>query len=515
MNDTEDIKVTRPSNKLLVTIAVMSATIMQVLDTTIVNVALPEMQGAFSANPDEISWVLTSYLVASAIFMPLTGYFVARFGRKRFLIWSIIGFTIASALCGIATSLAEMVIFRLLQGIFGAGLVPLSQSIMADTYPISQRGKAMAIWGMGVMLGPILGPTLGGYFTEYFDWRWCFYVNLPIGIISALMAVYVVSESELKKRILDWLGLTFLAVGIGALQFTLDQGNHADWLDSNMIRITSIIAVISLASFVYYSLYVNENAIFEVKIFKDRNFTVSCLIMASMGMGMFGAMLIQPLMLNSLFFYPAFTIGLVMAPRGLASLGSVVVVSKIVHKYPARNIIFVGLIFSMLGNYGATFYNLYISEFWIILPIIFQGFGLGFIMVPLSSQCIATLPAHLISEATGLFSLMRTVGASAGISIVITYVSRQGQIAWNQMGGLINPYNPDTYVYLNKVHLSVTDPIAIRLFARELGRQAQMQAYVNGFFLITVSFLCMLPLVFFLGSQNPNHLDNENVVVEA
>jgi DHA2 family multidrug resistance protein len=500
-------------HKILITISVMSATVMQVLDTTIVNVALPDMQGSFSANPDEISWVLTSYLVSSAIFMPLTGFFADRLGRKSYLILSIIGFTIASMLCGMSTNITEIVIFRLLQGIFGASLVPLSQAIMADTYPLHERGKAMAIWGMGVMIGPILGPTLGGYLTEYFNWRWNFYINLPVGIISATLAWYFIDETDKVPRTLDWKGLGLLAMGIGALQFTLDRGNQEDWLESNMICVAAFLSFVGLVGFIYYSIYVTKNSIFNLEIFKDRNFCAASTIMAFLGLGLFGAMVIQPIMLSSLFDYPALTIGLIMAPRGIASLFTMFIVGRTIHIFSHRSFILVGITLSMLGNYAATNYNLQMDLFWIIWPIVLQGLGIGLIFIPLSTQCLSTLAQHHINDAAGLFSLMRTIGFSAGISIVVTYFTRQGQVGWNQLGGYLNPYNPNLHAYLQPLHLHHNDMLGAQVLARELARQAQMQAVVNVFYLITVVFLLMIPLVFLLDNKRPVNLTDLAVEV--
>lgn len=491
-------------NKFLITVTVMSATIMQSLDTTIVNVALPDMQGSFSANPDEISWVLTSYLVASAIFMPLTGFLSDRLGRKRYLILSIIGFTIASILCGAAMNLSEIVLCRLLQGIFGAGLIPLSQAIMADTYPPDERGKAMAIWGMGVMIGPILGPTLGGYLTDYFNWRWNFYINVPVGIISTIMAMYVIEETELQPRNMDWIGLFLISLAIGALQFTLDRGNQEDWLESTMICWSTILTIIGVIGFVIYSRYSTVKPLFNLEIFKDRNFCIASIMMTFLGLGMFGAMVIQPIMLSSLFGYTAFTIGLVMAPRGVASMFGMFIIGKTVHRFSTKYFIITGLVCSILGNYGATYYNLNMELYTIIWPIVLQGLGLGLIFVPLSNLCLSTLPKKYTNEAAGLFSLMRTIGFSAGISVIITYFTRQSQVSWNQMGAFINVYNPNLNAYLHNIGLQATDPLAAKILAIELAKQSQMQSVVNVFFLISLCFVLIVPMVLFLEKEQPS-----------
>ncbi|HUI99936.1 MAG TPA: DHA2 family efflux MFS transporter permease subunit, partial [Usitatibacter sp.] len=286
------------AERLMITLAVMSATLIQVLDTTIVNVALPHMAGELGATTDQISWVLTSYLVSSAIVMPLTGYFADTLGRKKFLLISITGFVAASALCGIAQNLAEIVGFRLLQGVFGAALVPLSQAIMTDSYPPGERGKAMAIWGLGVMVGPVLGPTLGGWLTDVASWRWTFYINVPVGALSFFLATQYVKSGELRSRTMDWWGLVLLGCGIAGVQYTLDRGTTADWFAATDIRVATAMGVAGIAAFVAYSFVRGPRALFDVRIFNDRNFAMACLVMLAMGLGLFGGLVLQPILLE-------------------------------------------------------------------------------------------------------------------------------------------------------------------------------------------------------------------------
>ncbi len=487
-----------PAMRTLVTIAVMLATLMQVLDTTIVNVALPHMEGSLSATADQITWVLTSYLVASAIFMPLTGYFTDTLGRKKYLLISITGFVLASALCGAALNITQIVVFRLLQGVFGAALVPLSQAIMADIYPEEERGTAMAIWGMGVMVGPILGPTLGGYLTEIASWRWTFYINVPFGILSLILAWKVVPDTPTKKRDMDWFGLILISTAIGSLQYFLDRGNHDDWLGTLNIRIAAFLTIVSFLGFLLHSLNEHNKSVFNISIFNDRNFTVASIILAMFGLGLYGAMVILPLMLEGLFNYPVLTTGLVMAPRGISGLVSMIIVGKLIKTVDPRVLIIIGIFLSGIGMVFGTYYNLSISPGWIIGPIILQGFGLGMVFVPLSTIAFSTLPAHLRSEAAGLFSLLRTIGSSIGISIIATIFSRHTQTAWNQLGGFINPYNPALKHYLQSLHMGLNNPLSIKILGSQLAMQAQMLAFVNVYSFITWSFVIMLPLVFLL-----------------
>ncbi|MGZ5032590.1 MAG: DHA2 family efflux MFS transporter permease subunit [Usitatibacter sp.] len=484
--------------RLMITFAVMSATLIQVLDTTIVNVALPHMAGELGATTEQVSWVLTSYLVSSAIVMPLTGYFADTLGRKRYLLISIVGFVAASALCGIAQNLAQIVAFRLLQGVFGAALVPLSQAIMSDAYPPEERGKAMAIWGLGVMVGPVLGPTLGGWLTDIASWRWTFYINVPIGALSFFLATQYVPDSVRKARRMDWTGLALLACGVAGLQYMLDRGTQQDWFAANDIRAAAVAAVAGTVGFVIHSLRPGHHALFDLRIFRDRNFAVACVAMAALGLGLFGGLVLQPILLEGLLGYPIVTTGLVMAPRGIATAVSMMIVGRIVGKVDPRLIVGAGMVISAIGSDAMTMYSLDVSTFWIIWPALLQGMGLGLIFVPLSTIAYATLERSRMAEAAGIYSLVRTIGAAAGISIVTTLMTRQAQVIWNELGGHVTKYNPALIEYLRALHLTPTDPQAMAIVAAQIAQQAQMSAIIDVFRVTTWSFLGMLPLVFLL-----------------
>lgn len=491
--------------RLLITIAVMSASLIQVLDMTIVNVALPHMQGSLAATSDQITWVLTSYLVASAIFMPLTGYFRDRLGQKKYLLFSIAGFVLASALCGVAGNLMQLVLFRLLQGISGAALVPLSQSIIVDIFPENERGSAMAIWGMGIMVGPILGPTLGGYLTEIASWRWNFYINVPVGLMSLFLSWWIVPDSEKKNRSMDWRGLFLITLAIGGCQYVLDRGNQVDWFNASDICIVSFIALASFLLFLLSATHKNNHKhVFDPAIFLDRNFALCALMLAMCGIGLFGSMVLLALMAEGLFDYPVLTTGLVMAPRGISAMLSMLIVGKLIRWMDPRKIIAMGIILSAFGMYLGTLYSFVISPGWIIMPLIVQGFGLGMIFVPLSSVAFTTLPSHLRAEAAGLFSLLRTIGSSIGVSIVATLLTRYTQIAWNQLGGFVQPYNLAVSDYLRPLSLSPFTPKGLMILMKEVARQAQMIAFVNVYTFIVWSFILMLPLVCLLKKANNN-----------
>lgn len=492
-------------DRWLITIVVMSATLMQVIDTTIVNVALPHMQGSLGASSDEITWTLTSYMVSSAIFMPLTGYFTERIGRKRYLLISIAGFTIASALCGASVTLAEIIFFRLLQGVFGACLVPLSQAILTDIFPPEDRGKAMAIWGIGVMVGPIIGPTLGGYLTDITTWRWTFYVNIPVGIFTLIMG-YVIPDTLKKNRSMDWIGLILISMAIGGIQYVLDRGNQVDWFGSTSIRVVTYLAITGFLGFILhnFSAMSGETAkrtVFDLRIFKDRNFAVGSILLCFFGLGLYGMMVVQPMMMEGLLNYPALTAGMMLAPRGIAGMVSMMIVGKLISRIDPRWLIFTGYLICISGMWIGTHYSLNISPFWIIVPMILQGFGLGMIFVPLSTIAFSTLPMNLRTEAAGLFSLLRTIGGSIGISVAMTLFTRRTQFFWNEWGAYIQPYNPALYHYLNPLHLHPTQAVSAAILGNELYRQAAMVSFINVFAFIMWCFILMIPLVMLLQNK--------------
>ncbi|HEY8887664.1 MAG TPA: DHA2 family efflux MFS transporter permease subunit [Gallionella sp.] len=486
------------SSRVLTGIAVMAATIMQVLDTTIVNVALPNMAGELNATPDNIGWVLTSYLIASAIIMPLTGYITDRIGQKRFLVISITGFVISSALCGMATSLTEIVLFRFMQGVFGASLVPLSQSIMLQIFPGEQRGKAMAIWSMGVMVAPIMGPTLGGWLTEEWSWRWTFYINLPVGILSILLALRHVPDTVVRARRMDWMGFATLALGIGALQLVLDRGNQDDWFSSKMLVFAAFVSAASIIIFIVYTLTGKHHPLFDLRIFRDRNFLAASLIMTTIGIGFFGGMLLQSLFLQNFLGYPTFEAGLYMAPRGLASFLVMIFVGKFVGKIPPRNFIFAGILASIAGNYLMTRFTSDITANDLIVPMMLQGMGMGLIFVPISTLAFTTLPKEIAAEAAGIYSLIRALGSSLGISILATYFSRSTQQSWSLLRGQITPYSEALHAYLAPLHMGAQDPKGIAIAARAVLHQAQNIGYIDSFWFATINFVLMLPLLLLL-----------------
>jgi DHA2 family multidrug resistance protein len=483
------------SGRLLLTIAIMASTVMQAIDTTIVNVSLPYMQGQLGATSDEISWVFTSYLVASAIMMPLTGFFTDRLGRKRYLMGAILGFVIASMLCGLAQNLPQIVIFRLLQGAFGAALVPLAQALLADTYPPEQRGKAMAIWSMGVMIGPIMGPTLGGWLTEILSWRWSFYVNLPIGIASLMLVSRYCPDTPRRQRSMDWVGLALISLAVGGTQMVLDRGNEDDWFSSHFIVVTTMIAAMSLAGFIAYALTTARKPVFDITVLRDRNFLASGLVTTLMSLGMFGSTFVQPILLEKLLDYPALTAGLMAAPRGIATMFSMRLAGSLIGRFDTRAIVTAGVLACAVGSFSLVNIDLSVDAWAVIWPSILQGLGIGLVYVPLATLQLATLRPDQMSEGAGLGSLMRTMGQSIGVSIVSTLMTRLGQKEWVQLGGHLNPYNPALQAFLGAHHLRLDDPMTASLLSQELARQSQMLALVNVMEFIGWSCLAMLAFV--------------------
>lgn len=493
------------ANRGLIVAAVMSASLMQVLDTTIVNVALPHMQGSLNAAPDQISWTLTSYLVASAIIMPLAGYFSDRFGQKQYLLWCIAGFTLASALCGMAGSLTQIVGFRILQGVFGAALVPLSQAILIGVYPPKELGKAMAIWGSGIMVGPVLGPTLGGYLTEIANWRWTFYINIPVGIMAFVLAWKVVPEMAKKKREFDWIGFLLITIAIGSTQYLFDRGSHDDWFNATSIQLAAFLAVSGFIGFIIYSCFNRGPQVINLAIFKDRNFTVASILLMMMGVGLFGSMVILPMFLQGLLNYPVSTTGLMMTPRAISVMISMMVMGKIGHRFDPRYLIAIGAITSAIGTYVCTCYSAELSKWWLIWPMFLQGIGLGMIFVPIGTVGFATISEKVRVEAAGLSSLLRTLGASIGIAVTLTVYTRHVQFGWNQLVGFVNPYNPNLEYYMQEVvqklpvAATTSDYVTAAPFlGGVVAKQAMMLSIVNVFAFVAASLLIMVPLVLLL-----------------
>lgn len=486
----------KPDRRLLITFSVMLATIMQALDTTIANVALPHMQGAMGATQDQTSWVLTSYIVAAAIAMPLTGFISARIGRKRLFVISVTGFTVASMLCGAAQSLDQIVLFRLLQGIFGASLVPLSQSVMLDSWPQEKHGSAMAMWGMGVMVGPILGPSLGGWLTEYYSWRWVFYINIPFGVLAWLGISSFVSETPVDgNRRFDLLGFFFLSVAIGSLQLFLDRGEPRAWFSSGEIIIEGGLAILAAYLFVVHIFTVKKPFI-EPAIFRDKNFVVGLLFSFVVGTILLATMALMPPLLQGLMGYPVIDVGLLMTPRGFGTMLSMMLVGRLAGKVDMRYVIGVGILTMAVSLWMFTRYTLWMSPWDIISSGIVQGGGMGLTFVPLSTLTFSTLPQRYRTEGTSLYSLIRNIGSSIGISVVTTYLAQQMQRNHMVFSAFINPFSHALRDDMQAGVYDIHHLSGLMAANGEITRQATILAYYQDFRLMMFLCFILLPLVF-------------------
>lgn len=481
-----------------IVVCVMLATIMQALDTTIANVALPHMQGSLNAVQDQISWVLTSYIIAAAIMTPMTGFLANRMGRKKLFLVSVAGFTISSILCGIATTLPEMVIFRLFQGIFGAALVPLSQSVLLDIYPKEKHGSAMAMWGVGVMLGPILGPSLGGWLTENYNWRWVFYINVPIGIVALLGIMTYMKETVIDKtRKFDALGFTLLSLSIGGLQLFLDRGESQDWFSSTEIMFEFGIMALAFYLFLVH-MFTATHPFIEPGLFKDRNYSSSLVFMFIVGIILLSTMALMPPFLQSLKGYPVITTGMVLAPRGIGTMAAMMLAGKLMSKVDIRALIFFGLALTAFSLWQMANFNLDVSEATLIHTGLIQGFGMGFVFVPLSTIAYATLAPHYRNEATALFSLVRNIGSSIGISIMIVLVSRNTQISHADLTSHLTPFSPALRTFDTLTETTGTSLPVMSILNSEVTRQAAAIAYLNDFRLMMYITLAAIPLLAFM-----------------
>jgi len=485
-------------SRALVTICVMLATIMQALDTSIANVALPHMQGSLQATQDQIAWVLTSYIVAAAIATPLTGWLAGRFGRKRLFVVSVIGFTVASLFCGLAETLAQMVFYRLMQGLFGAALIPLSQATLLDVYPRERHGAAMAIWGSGIVVAPILGPTLGGYLTDAYTWRWVFFINLPVGILTVVGIALFVAETKLDRaRPFDFFGFAMLSLFIGALQMMLDRGETNDWFGSTETWVELGLAITGIWVFLVHAATA-EHPFVSLALFKDRNFVAGSVLMFLIGILLYGTLALLPPLLQQLMDYPVVTTGLVLGPRGFGTLVAMAVVGRLTGKIDARLLLGVGFAVTAYSLWRMTAYSLDMDMWPVVTITILQGFGLGMVWVPLSTASFYTLPVHLRTEGSAFSSLVRNIGGSIGIAVGETVLVRNIQINHASIAEHVNPYNP--MMQIPSVHhaWNMNTLSGLSALNAEVTRQAAMIAYLDVFKLLMLLTIALIPLLLML-----------------
>jgi DHA2 family multidrug resistance protein len=484
----------------MVTICAMTATIMQALDTTIANVALPYMQGSLSASQDQINWVLTSYIVAAAIMTAPVGWIANRFGRKRIFIICSAGFTVASVLCGLAQDINQMVLSRLLQGMFGAALVPLSQAVMLDTYALHERAKAMSIWGMGVMMGPIMGPSLGAWLTETYSWHWVFFVNLPFGIFTVLGLMVFMDETRTDRNLrFDWFGFAALAVGIGSLQVALDRGEQLGWLESNEIIGEFIVSVVGFYYFFAHS-FTTAKPFVQFAIFKDRNFVGGCVFMAVMGLVLYSTMALSSPYLQNVIGYPIITAGLLLATRGCGTFVAMMMVGRLMRYVEARTLIISGLSLTGLSLFYMTGWTDQTGVPEIVTVSIVQGFGFGLVFVPLSTVAFLTLPNHLRTDGTSMLTLMRNVASSIGISIVIAQLTEGGRRVYAILNEHVTPFNHAMQMPDVRGMIDMSTDMGRALADVMLGLQAQIIAFSHDYQLVMMFILASIPLTIMIGS---------------
>ena len=496
--------------RALITVFLMTASIMQVLDNTIANVALPRVQGALSATQDQMAWVLTSYIVAAAIMTPMAGWLAGRFGRKRIVLISIAGFTVASMLCGIAQSLPQMVLARLLQGACGAALVPMSQAVMLDIYPGEQLAKAMSIWVTGITIGPIMGPALGGWLTDNYNWRWVFYINVPIGIVAFLGTLTSLPKSTIKKAPFDFFGFATLSLAVGALQLTLDRGQLKDWFNSPEICIEAAVSVAGLYLFIVHMITARKTRFLDPSLFKDRNFVAGCLFIFNVGLLLYATLALLPPLLQDLMNYPVVTTGLVTAPRGLGTLIAMVIIARFSKIIDVRLMIGFGFALSAFSAWQMSRFDLQMDMYTVMWSGIMQGWGTGMVFVPLAGVAFATLKTSLRNEGAALFSLSRNLGSSIGISVVETLLTRNTQTAHASLAEHVTPFNP-----LMHALFQGGAPTLQRLSTlnAQVTQQAAMIAYNDNFALMFWLSLGAIPLLLLLRKSGAPRSD-EAVVVE-
>jgi DHA2 family multidrug resistance protein len=482
-------------HRLIVTVCVIMATLMQSLDSTIANVALPYMQGTMSASQDEINWVLTSYIVAAAIMTAPTGFLAARFGRTRLFVSAVVGFTIASILCGLAQSLGEIVVFRVLQGICGAALVPLSQSVMFDIYPPEQRGSAMALWTMGVMIGPIFGPILGGWLTENQSWRWVFYINVPFGIVTALgLLTFLKETAHGNSARLDWIGFTTLSLAIGAFQTMLDRGETQDWFASPEIILEACVAGLSFYLFlVQFSLA--PRPFLSPRLFADRNFVVGISLYFTLGLIMYATLALLAPYLQTLMDYPVVTAGIVLAPRGAGLMLAAMICGRIIKKISPRLLIAFGFATGAYALYDMTAWTPDVSESTMISVGFLQGLSIGFLTIPVNIITFATLPSVMRTEAAGVYSLMRNLGSAIGISVTGALLETNTQVNHALIADEVTPFNRALQTAAASRFWNPASIQGSTMLNQEVTRQAHIIAYIDDFKLMLILAIVVLPLV--------------------
>ncbi len=484
-----------PAGPVVITLVVMMGTFMTVLDSTIANVALPHMQPSLGAAADTITWVLTSYIVATAIVTPLTGWLAEKLGRRNLFIWSIAAFTLASMACGVAASLGQMVVFRMLQGAAGATLGPLGQAYVLDVWPQAKHGKAMAWWGVGIMVGPILGPVIGGWLTESFDWRWVFFINLPFGVITFFLASALLPQARVTPRRFDLIGFSLLAVGVAALQLCLDRGQQLDWFASWEVRIEAGVAAAGLWAFGVH-IFTTSGALVDRRMLADRNVMTGFLFITLVGLLLVGTTALVPTMLQTLFGYPVIATGMLQMPRGIGMMVAMMSAGQLLGKVDPRGLIALGIAIEAASLYMMSLFSPTMSSMPFMVTGALQGAGLGMIFVPLNTLAFATLPAALRTDAAGFYMLLRNLGGSIGISLGVGILAHQTQVSHADLGAALTPFNLPWAD--NSIARALGADAVTAMLDATVNKQAAMVAYVDVFRMMFWMTVAITPLLLLL-----------------
>ncbi len=493
-------------NRWIVSVSVVFSTFMEVLDTTVVNVSLPHIAGSMSATVEETTWVLTSYLVANAIILPMTGWLARNLGRKRLLMIAVVGFTTSSFLCGLAPNLTSLIIFRVLQGLSGGTMQPLSQAIMLEAFPPEDRGKAMAFWGLCIVVAPILGPVIGGWLTDSYSWHWVFFINIPVGVTSLIMAnLFVFDPPYLRRQStrVDYWGIGMLAVGMGSLQILLDKGEQEDWFSSRAMIALAIVAGASLVSLVIHEL-MSSQPILHLNVFKNRTYAAGVVMMTALGFVLYGSLVLLPIMLQTLLGYPSLQAGITMAPRGIGSFIAMPIIGAVLGRLGPRKVLAFGITACSFTLFWLGTLNLnagYWDFFW---PQFVMGVALGCLFVPLTTITMDPIPKEEMGNATSIFNVMRNIGGSTGIAVSTTLLSRFRQVYTSLLVPNVNPYNLAARTTLERIRSALissgSDTVTAGMRARMIlfrmvQQQAALRSFIDVFRILGVIFLLALPLV--------------------
>jgi DHA2 family multidrug resistance protein len=507
----------RQIDKWIIALTVMLPTLMVIIDTSVVNVSLDHIRGSLSAGVDESTWSITSYLAANAVIIPMTGWLSRFFGRKRFLIFSVVLFTVSSFLCGLAWNINSLIFFRVLQGLAGGSLQPISQSILLETFPPAQHGTAMAIFGMGTMFGPIMGPLLGGWITDNWSWHWIFFINIPIGMVSLAMSVWFISDPPYMKRTvtsIDYWGLTLLSIWVGCLQMVLDKGQREDWFASDFIIILTIIAIAAFVLFIFVELTA-ENPIVDLKVFKSYSFTSGNIVLFFVLAGLFGSLIMLPIYLQSLMGYTASLAGMILGPGGLAIFLVMPIVGWLIRVVNPKLIVAIGIVIFAYANYLMSSFSMSADFMTIIWPRIVMSIGLGMVFIPLTTLSLSSTPKEEMGNATSIFNLVRNLGGSVGVAFAATMLSRGTQIHHAHLSEHITPFDLGYWNAANQSSQLLSqqgmDPVTAQqgsagVIYNELLRQAYMLSFNDVFFILAILMLCMLPFVLLI-----RHVDHSVV----